>query len=107
MGTGTGAAIESADITLPKDDLRGILRADLSAATMRNIRQNLFFAFVYNLVVVPMAVGVLYPNFWRASFTDDCKRGDDFQFGFGYLRCVTAQKFEVVIRCKNKIQDNC
>ena len=64
MGTGTDVAMESADITLLKGDLRGILRAKkLSEATMKNIRQNLFFAFVYNLVGVPIAAGVLYPVF--------------------------------------------
>jgi Cu+-exporting ATPase len=64
MGTGTDVAIESAGITLLKGDLRGILRARiLSRATMKNIRQNLFFAFVYNLVGVPVAAGVLYPIF--------------------------------------------
>jgi Cu+-exporting ATPase len=64
MGTGTDVAIESADITLLKGDLRGILRAkNLSAGTMKNIRQNLFFAFIYNLVGVPVAAGVLYPIF--------------------------------------------
>lgn len=64
MGTGTDVAMESADITLLKGDLRGILRArKLSQATMKNIRQNLFFAFVYNLVGVPIAAGVLYPIF--------------------------------------------
>jgi Cu+-exporting ATPase len=57
-------AIESAGITLVKGDLRGILRArKLSKATMRNIRQNLFFAFVYNVLGVPVAAGVLYPIF--------------------------------------------
>ena len=62
MGTGTDIAIESADITLVKGDLRGIARARrLSRATMRNIRQNLFLAFVYNAVGVPVAAGVLYP----------------------------------------------
>jgi len=62
MGTGTDVAIESAGITLVKGDLRGIVRARrLSRATMRNIRQNLFLAFVYNLVGVPIAAGVLYP----------------------------------------------
>jgi Cu+-exporting ATPase len=64
MGTGTDVAMEAADITLVKGDLRGIVRARrLSRATMRNIRQNLFFAFVYNLVGVPVAAGVLYPFF--------------------------------------------
>jgi Cu+-exporting ATPase len=64
MGTGTDVAIESAGITLLRGDLRGIVRArTLSRATMRNIRQNLFFAFVYNTVGVPVAAGVLYPFF--------------------------------------------
>ena len=64
MGTGTDVAIESAGITLVKGDLRGIVRARrLSRATMRNIRQNLFFAFVYNALGVPVAAGVLYPVF--------------------------------------------
>ena len=69
MGTGTDVAIESAGITLVQGDLRGIVRARrLSEATMRNIRQNLFFAFVYNIVGVPIAAGVLYPFFgWLLS----------------------------------------
>jgi P-type Cu+ transporter len=64
MGTGTDVAMESGGITLVKGDLTGILRArKLSQATMRNIRQNLFFAFVYNAIGVPIAAGVLYPFF--------------------------------------------
>jgi Cu+-exporting ATPase len=64
MGTGTDVAMESAGVTLVKGDLRGIVRArQLSRATMRNIRQNLFFAFVYNTLGVPIAAGVLYPFF--------------------------------------------
>ena len=62
MGTGADVAMESAGITLVKGDLRGLVRARrLSEATMRNIRQNLFFAFVYNALGVPVAAGVLYP----------------------------------------------
>jgi Cu+-exporting ATPase len=62
MGTGTDVAMESADVTLVKGDLRGIVRARrLSDATMRNIRQNLFFAFIYNTIGVPIAAGALYP----------------------------------------------
>jgi Cu+-exporting ATPase len=62
MGTGTDVAMESAGVTLVKGDLRGIVRARrLSRATMRNIRQNLFFAFVYNVLGVPIAAGILYP----------------------------------------------
>lgn len=64
MGTGTDIAIESADITLVKGDLKGIIRARrLSVATMRNIKQNLFWAFIYNILGVPIAAGVLYPFF--------------------------------------------
>jgi Cu+-exporting ATPase len=63
MGNGTDIAMESAGVTLVKGDLRGLVRARrLSQATMRNIRQNLFFAFAYNLVGVPIAAGVLYPH---------------------------------------------
>jgi len=62
MGTGTDVAMESAGVTLVKGDLRGIVRARrLSRATMRNIRQNLFFAFIYNVLGVPIAAGVPYP----------------------------------------------
>jgi Cu+-exporting ATPase len=68
MGTGTDVAMESAGVTLVKGDLRGIARARrLSRATMRNIRQNLFFAFVYNVLGVPLAAGVLYPLFGTAA----------------------------------------
>ena len=64
MGTGTDVALESADIALVKGDLRGILRARrLSKAVMRNIRQNLFFAFIYNAAGIPLAAGALYPVF--------------------------------------------
>ena len=64
MGTGTDVAMESGGITLVKGDLTGILRArNLSRATMRNIRQNLFFAFIYNALGVPIAAGILYPFF--------------------------------------------
>src|SRR5450759_4719939 len=64
MGTGTDVAMESAGVTLVKGDLRGIARAAvLSRATMRNIRQNLIFAFGYNALGIPIAAGVLYPFF--------------------------------------------
>jgi Cu+-exporting ATPase len=64
MGSGTDVAIESAGVTLLKGDMMGIVRARrLSQATMRNIRQNLFFAFMYNALGVPIAAGMLYPFF--------------------------------------------
>ncbi len=64
MGAGTDVAMESAGITLVQGDLRGIVRAcRLSHATLRNIRQNLFFAFIYNALGIPLAAGVLYPVF--------------------------------------------
>jgi Cu+-exporting ATPase len=64
MGTGTDVAIESASIILVKSDLMGIVKAmHLSRAVMRNIRQNLFFAFIYNALGVPIAAGLLYPLF--------------------------------------------
>jgi Cu+-exporting ATPase len=64
MGTGTDAAIASAGITLVKGDLNGVVRAiELSRKVMRNIRENLFFAFVYNAAGIPIAAGVLYPFF--------------------------------------------
>jgi Cu+-exporting ATPase len=64
MGTGTDIAMESAGVTLVKGDLGGIVRARLlSQATIKNIKQNLFFAFVYNSLGVPVAAGILYPFF--------------------------------------------
>jgi Cu+-exporting ATPase len=64
MGTGTDVAMESAGVTLVKGDLTGIVRAiKLSRGTMKNIRQNLFFAFIYNSIGVPVAAGILYPVF--------------------------------------------
>jgi Cu+-exporting ATPase len=69
MGTGTDIAVKSAGVTLVKGDLRGIARSyNLSRLTMKNIKQNLFFAFIYNALGVPLAAGVLYPVFgWLLS----------------------------------------
>jgi len=75
MGTGTDVAIKSAEITLVKGDLHGIVKAKkLSFEVMKNIRQNLFFAFIYNVLGVPIAAGALFPFFG----TDDCCHGNEF-----------------------------
>ena len=97
MGTGTDVAMESAGVTLLKGDLQGLVRARrLSAATMRNIRQNLFFAFVYNSVGVPIAAGVLYPVLRRASVADHRRRGDGAVLGQRDRQRVAASKREAL-----------
>ena len=79
MGTGTDVAMKSAGLTLVKGDLRGIVRARvLSVETMKNIKQNLFFAFVYNSLGVPIAAGILYPIFGILLSPDDCSGGNEF-----------------------------
>ena len=80
MGTGTDVALEAGGITLLKGDLRGILRAHhLSLATMQNIRQNLFFAFIYNTIGVPICRRSALSDFWLAPESDDCGSGNEFQ----------------------------
>ena len=99
MGTGTDVAMESAGITLVKGDLRGIVRARrLSRATMRNIRQNLFLAFVYNAVGVPVAAGVLVSVLRGADQPDLGERGDDVQLGVGDRQRAAAVAYRAVNR---------
>jgi Cu+-exporting ATPase len=89
MGTGTDVAMEAGSITLLKGDLRGILRArHLSKSTMRNIRENLFFAFVYNAVGVPLAAGVLFPAFGSAFESDDSGGSHELQLGLSDCQCA-------------------
>ncbi len=91
MGTGTDVAIESAGITLVKGDLRAIVRARrLSRATMRNIRQNLFLAFIYNALGVPVAAGVLYPFIGLLISPDLGQRRDDAELGVGHRQRAAA-----------------
>ena len=93
MGTGTDSAMESAGVTLVKGDLRGIAKARrLSWGTMRNIRQNLSFAFFYNLLGVPIAAGILYPNLRHSSQPDDRQRRHDFQLCLRHHQRAAAQQ---------------
>ncbi len=99
MGTGTDVAMETGGITLIKGDLRGIARARrLSQRTMRNIRQNLFFAFFYNALGVPLAAGVLYPFFGTLiGWLGTASTGSDTSSNvlFGSLQKLTAQQLGI------------
>ena len=98
MGTGTDVAMESAGVTLVKGDLRGILRARrLSHATMRNIKQNLFWAFVYNSVGVPIAAGSSLSVLRFAVESDDRRSRDEFQFGLGDQQRLAPARYETVM----------
>ena len=99
MGTGTDVAMESAGVTLVKGDLLGIVRARrLSRAVMRNIRQNLFFAFIYNSLGVPVAAGVLYPVFGLLLSPMIAAAAMSFQFGVGDRQFVAFASLAPVIR---------
>jgi Cu+-exporting ATPase len=90
MGTGTDVAIESAGITLVKGDLAGIGRAvEISRAVMRNIRQNLFFAFVYNALGIPVAAGILYPVDGNSAQSHDRRSRDVVVIGLRHRQCAT------------------
>ncbi len=97
MGTGTDVAMESAGVTLVKGDLNGIVRSiKLSRATMRNIRQNLFFAFVYNALGVPIAAGVLYPFIGLLVEPDDCGSRHELQLRLRDHQCPAAAQCKTV-----------
>ena len=103
MGTGTDVAMESAGVTLIKGDLRGIVRARrLSRATMRNIRQNLFFAFVYNALGIPIAAGVLYPSLRPVAEPNDRRGGDELQLRVGHReRPPTTARSDLTRRARS------
>ena len=105
MGTGTDVAMASAGITLVSGDLRAIARARrLSRATMRNIRQNLFLAFVYNALGVPVAAGVLYPVSRSADQPDLGERRDDPQLALRHCQRATAPPRGPVARTRSPEQ---
>ncbi len=91
MGTGTDVAMESAGVTLVKGDLNGIVRTrKLSRATMANIKQNLFFAFIYNPLGVPVLAGVLYPSL-GIMLSPMIAAADEFKLCFGPGQCVATE----------------
>lgn len=91
MGTGTDVAMESAGVTLLKGDLGGIVRARrLSQATMRNIRQNLFFAFVYNAAGIPIAAGISISDVWIIAVSDHRRSRDGAVICQRRRQCVAA-----------------
>ena len=93
MGTGTDVAMESAGVTLVKGDLRGIVRAiRLSKARMKNIKHNLFFAFAYNALGVPIAAAVPIGYLWSFVESDDCCRCDELKFRISNWKCFTTAR---------------
>ena len=97
MGTGTDVAMESAGITLLKGDLSAIVRARrLSRAVMANIKENLFFAFIYNSVGVPIAAGILYPKFGILLEPHHRRRGHELQLGVGDHERATPEECKAV-----------
>jgi Cu+-exporting ATPase len=104
MGTGTDVAMESAGVTLVKGDLAGIARARaLSRATMRNIRQNLVLAFLYNVLGIPLAAGVLYPAFWSTTQPHSCGGRYEPQLSIRYRQfAALAVCTPVTCRARNR-----
>jgi Cu+-exporting ATPase len=106
MGTGTDVAMESAGVTLVKGDLRGILRAiRLSRATMRNIKENLFFAFIYNALGIPVAAGALYPVFGLLLSPMIASAAMTFNFA-NPVKLIAIRKFFSAISARSRKKSN-
>ena len=107
MGTGADVAMESAGVTLVRGDLRGIVRAlRLSRATMRNIHENLFFAFIYNIIGIPIAAGVLYPVVRCDAQSNDRERRDEPELGFGHRQRVAPAHPQALVSMSDAISTN-
>jgi P-type E1-E2 ATPase len=97
VGTGTDIAIEAADVVLMSGRLTAVSDAiALSRATIRNIRQNLFWAFAYNVALIPVAAGVLYPEVWHFVVADVCRRRDGLEFGVCAEQCLKIAPFQAL-----------
>ena len=95
IGTGTDVAIESADVVLMSGDLRGVVNAiEVARTTMRNIRQNLIWAFGYNVALIPVAAGALYPAFGLLLSPIFCRRGHGAVFGIGSEQCASSAPYQ-------------
>ncbi len=100
IGTGTDVAIETADVVLMSGDLGGVVSAfTISRATMRNIRQNLFWAFGYNIVLIPVAAGVLYPAVRPAAVTRARRRGH------GPVECLCSDQRPAPAPCAGQLEE--
>ena len=91
LGTGTDVAVESADVVLMSGDLLGVVNAiEMSRLTLRNIKQNLFWAFGYNVALIPVAAGVFISRLWHIAFAHPCRSGYGAVVRFCFGQCAAA-----------------